>query len=231
MRVCAVMMWYDEPVVDLVAYVSSLEGFVDRLVAVDGRWEGFDPENDYPASSIDQSLALIEACDIAGIDLTLHRPSAPWAGERTHRNYAMKLAVADADWVMPLDADERISYIGTYDRDLLENTTYDVAEVKFLTLEGPHVPFTQWEKPGQGVYLRKIFRGHPDLNFYNKHYWLWDGTQALWHPMPGLPFAKSVKLEMSVDHYTAQRRDERHAQKAAYVPMRDAADVERGYEV
>lgn len=227
-RLTACLFWWSEPIEELRAQVLALGGFVDRLVAVNGRWDGFPlPAED---TSREEVATVIAAAEEAGIDVTVHRPAGCWPGEVAQRNYTLKLALPDADWIYLMDADERVVSVGEDTRERLAAMEEHVATLEFHTLEGDEPPPTQWEVPGETQEQRRIFRAVPDLRYERHHWWLRTDKLALWGEIPRLPFAKAQKVDVRVEHRTCIRSPERRELKRQFREVRDPADKARGYE-
>ena len=228
MRLTACLFWWSEPLDELHAQVSALGGFCDRLVAVNGRWDGFpQPAED---TSREEIATIVEAAESAAIDVTVHRPAGTWRGEVAQRNYTLKLALPDADWIFLMDGDERVVEVGDDVRAKLAAIDEHVGTLEFHTLDGPEKPATQWEIPGTTSEQRRLFRALPDLRYERHHWWLRTDRLALWGEIPGLPFAKAQKLDVRVQHRTCVRDRERWKLKRRFIAVRDPADKARGYE-
>lgn len=111
MTLHTILCFYDESPTWLAGCVASLTRIgVDHLIAVDGRYPHFMPgaaANSRP-EQIDALTSTAMGADIA---LTLHRPTFPML-EPKKRTLAFQLLNATAeygDWVLVIDADERIS--------------------------------------------------------------------------------------------------------------------------
>jgi hypothetical protein len=228
MRVTTCMFFWAEPLDELWSQVTALEGLSDRLVAVNGRWDGF-PTNGRDTSR-EEIATVVEAAERANIDVTVHRPHGTWPGEVAQRNYTLKLALTDADWVFLMDADERVVHVGPNVRDDLEKMDRHVGTLEFHTLDGDYKPATQWETAGQTTEQRRFFRATSDLRYEKHHWWLRTDSFALWGQIPGLRFAKARKLDVRVEHRTCVRDPERWVLKDEFRAVRDPADAARGWE-
>jgi hypothetical protein len=103
-RITAALCWYDESEEFLTRCVSSLEGLVDDIVAVDGAWELFDGRAWSPD---EQQWAIKSAAFNAGIACEVIVPPERWRSQVEKRARAMAAAGADSDWVFVIDADAR----------------------------------------------------------------------------------------------------------------------------
>lgn len=105
------LAWYDESPADLTRAIESCAGVVDWLVALDGRYESFQPES--PVNSpVEQHKAIERACAEAGIVYTIQQPQDPWQHEGVKRTHlftvAQQIGTIDEDWLLPIDADEEL---------------------------------------------------------------------------------------------------------------------------
>lgn len=78
MRIVAAICWYDEPIEILERVRESVAPLVDRIVELDGAWQGF------PAAH--------------------HQ----WKSQAEKRTALYQKASVDADWVLVIDADEEL---------------------------------------------------------------------------------------------------------------------------
>jgi hypothetical protein len=127
--VVAALCWYDEEPETLAGCIGSLAGVVDAVVALDGRWRGF--QGIETSSPPEQQHALEAAAAAAGLELHTTTGHELWPSQVEKRNELVRIASAHGhDWVLVVDADERVE---SCDRDLLAAalaTRYDVAEVQ-----------------------------------------------------------------------------------------------------
>ena len=113
-RVCAAIAWHDETVEFLYRAVTSLEGLVDEILAVDGAWKLF--PNGAPASAPDQEEAIWAAARAIGIPVRVKVPDRVWESQVEKRAALMELAGEHSEWILVLDADE---YIASSDPDVV----------------------------------------------------------------------------------------------------------------
>ena len=109
MNITLLTIWYDERPGFLHDLIQSVAGICNHVVMVDGAYAL------YPLamgkSRWEQVAEVTFAAHKYNLGLTLHQPSHPWAGNEVEkRNYALSLAnVAAPDWLLVLDADERLA--------------------------------------------------------------------------------------------------------------------------
>lgn len=240
MRLIAVLSWFNESPSWLSALAASAARVCDHLVAVDGRYMLF--HHDMPVSPTSEAQALIETCEGAGLALTLHRPSQPYAGnEIEKRNLLLRLALVHAepmrDWIIVLDGDE---YIRSADRDLIRHelatTDLHVAEYGLEEYIDPH----DEEAPLNIAAIREIpmvhrtpirsmYRALPGLRYERTHFtvagevngetvWLWGD--------PRKQEALRLSDALIVRHRNRLRTKERRYQAAMYYEERDRLRIE-----
>jgi hypothetical protein len=127
--ITAALCWYDEQPETLTACISSLAGVVDAVVALDGRWQGF--QGSEVSSPAEQHQALVVAATAVGLELTSGRAVDLWPSQVVKRDELLRRACATGhDWVLVIDADERVERCnGDLLAEALE-TDRDVAEVQ-----------------------------------------------------------------------------------------------------
>lgn len=184
MTVTALLSWFDEPLELLEDGVRSLQGFCDRLVALDGAYE-FTP-GAAAHSPFEQMVAIERAARKAGIDPEVH-PGEIWAGQIQKRQRLFDLA-AGSDWLLVHDADHQAAGDPARFRAFLADLAPTVVAVEAL-YETPPVSgkkLTAWhdwltERP---FYTPLVFRCLPELRVERHHWWysgLLDGERvALW---------------------------------------------------
>lgn len=95
MRIAASMIVKDEERM-ILDCLRSLEGFIDVLVVED-------------TGSTDATIAIIEEWGLENPDIEVILQEEPWKGDFSyHRNRSFKAVPADVDWVLIIDADERV---------------------------------------------------------------------------------------------------------------------------
>src|SRR5262249_40678789 len=126
------LSWYDEPAWALAELVASTARFgADALVAVDGAYMLYpDGRAQSPA---EQSQAILATAQGAGMEVVLHCPQEPWAGneiEKRTKSLALAEEIAEPgeDWIWICDGDEVVTE-GLGLRLALEQTHFDTAEV------------------------------------------------------------------------------------------------------
>ncbi|MBO0676793.1 hypothetical protein JRC04_04875 [Mycolicibacterium sp. S2-37] len=213
MKVIGLLSWYDEDREWLADCVTSLAGFCDHLVAVDGAYAAF-PGGKRASHSLQAGTISRAAADI-GLNCTIHTPSevwdGPWGGEVAKRNFMFQLAKSvtethTGDWFFRIDADERITHCPSYVRDILQDIEEPVAEVLLWEDYPPQVA----HYVGQGVSqtpLRALFRNVPYLRIEGAH-WnvIADGDLGPAYPL----------WDLRVEHRTGQRSPERQRLKSEY---------------
>lgn len=140
MRVIACLSWFEESPTWLASLVTSLAGFCDHVVAVDGAFFLYPEAMKHPVSGPEQAEAVIQTAKAAGMGVTVHVPSHPWMGNETEKRtflFRAGLMVAEPlrDWLFIVDGDDIVDRV-PYDAHLrLEQTDKDVAEVSLWSRE------------------------------------------------------------------------------------------------
>jgi hypothetical protein len=229
-RILGLLSFYDEPVADLAACITSLhEAGVDHLIAVDGAYALY-PDGK-PASDPNQHAAIHLACRHLGLGCTLHVPQRVWQGnEVAKRTFLFQLAwtIADpGDWFWVMDADQAVTRTPDDLKDRLARTKHEVAEVEFLDVVALRANQPDW--PARFT-VRNLFRAQP-IRLVNNHItymtddgrtlWGYDGQGAL---EPHLDLTDAVEVE----HRPDRRPLERQQAKLTYYATRDRELVERG---
>jgi hypothetical protein len=113
-RLVALLSWYDEPPTWLAATIASLPRIgVTHVVALDGAYPTFRTNNTHAsvASSPDQADAVMSTATAAGMGCTVEVPGW-YRTEVSKRNHLFRMAQPlvrpGKDWVLVIDADERI---------------------------------------------------------------------------------------------------------------------------
>ena len=176
--IIGILSWADESPHWLSSCISSFAPTWDHLVAVDGKYLLFPGSLDEPASTVEQSEAVVSTCVGLGLPFTLHRPTTPFEGNEVEkRNLCLRLASAvkksQDDWYFVVDADNLArSIVGT--RAVLENAprTCLVAE---------YAVYHYWDRedavhPSYGAVLpdkvRGIYRALDGLEYAGAHWML-----------------------------------------------------------
>lgn len=175
--VTAALAWFDEDPYDLFRFTLSLEGAVDKLVAVDGAYERY--PHDSPLSSDVEVDALEEGCRNAGIPLELHRPRGAWRGQVEKRTFLAEKATIDSDWIFTLDADHILRGVREAFRQELERVRADRVELNFFTTVNPSRPLnatssTDWHSELAGKTVRQglLLRALPEIRYERFHWWV-----------------------------------------------------------
>lgn len=189
MRLVAALAWYDEPVAFLDRCVRSLAGVVDELIALDGRYDLYDPGS--PVNSHwSQAQAIGVAADGVALESRVYMGSTTWESQVAKRAHLMQLAAdADADWVFVIDGDEYVAEAHPgHLRPALAETELDVAMVRCSRVDE--------SIPTQSI--RRIYRaGTTVLHAHNGYQfegrWL-HGDSARVELEPALDLARHLHL-------------------------------------
>jgi len=157
--------------------LESIRDLVDRVIIVDGSWEGF---ADYPASK-DGTLAVAEAYDkpktiIANVGAG---GAAPYRNEMEKRNkYLDSELLHEGDWILYIDDDEYATQGMSQTRKFLEESTltHHTAVVWRKTGEG------QWSRTGEYVRCIRYVAGMK----YGMHPWIVELPNGSSIPMTGI---------------------------------------------
>lgn len=213
MRLTGCLAWYEEPPLLLYECVASLAGLCDRVVAVDGGYQGLIP-GAAGKSAPGQLEAIFEGAAAAGIVADVVVPDEAWPGQVAKRDYLMRRAANGSDWLLVVDADYLIDADTDAVRAELEATGLDALDVDFFTPlpEGDYdldvLAADQWhrELAGRTVGMRLLFRALPGFQVDEFHWYysaLRDGRRvALWDCGGRYQPAASGELEarLRVDH-------------------------------
>jgi hypothetical protein len=178
--VTMMLAWFDEPTELLHDAVTSAAVIADRIVVADGAYDLVPDRSD--ESDPDQWYAIEEAADDAGLECKF-LPSALWTGQVEKRNALLQAAAPDSDWVMPLDADWRL----TGDRDAIRAELADTDAEQFtVAFHEPHNPDRplaetashQWHAEYAGQTKREplLFRALDDMRLEQTH-WFYSGVR------------------------------------------------------
>lgn len=137
-RIIACLSWYDEEPELLAEYANKLSPHVDALVSLDGAYRDYPHEN-YRSPEC-QSEALKKECNKKNQKHFTHFILKPESGltqsqKRTKLyNRAAYLFHCNEDWLLILDADERITrFDNDIVREQLTSTACDAASVTLKT--------------------------------------------------------------------------------------------------
>lgn len=146
MKIVGLLAWFNEDPVWLSQAVGSALAFCDKVVALDGAYEGFPGATEM--SPQDQWDAIVDAGGtVEGADL--------WPDQMAKRTRLFEHGRdAGADWFFVLDADDLVVQVPGDTRDRLARAREDVA---VYTLGGAR-------------YHRGLFRSLPNLRVEDAHY-------------------------------------------------------------
>lgn len=240
MKIVGLMPWFDESPTWLMAAVASAGRFVDHIVAVDGAYALF--PGAAARSSNEQHEAVREAAFAAGVGLTIHAPSEPWAGNEVEKRNRMielgRLVVDDdRDWFYVFDADTITAGDPDVLRFELERTDLDVASVtlfeRFDLTEWPVARVVPMDSRAEMRDHRMLYRALPDLRVWRAH-WCYvkgelDGDlRVLWGPpeLGGLEPALELADVLEVEHRSRWRDTVRQQKARGYYQLRDTLGEE-----
>ncbi len=188
--ITAALAWFDEDPEDLDRFVRSLDGFVDRLVAVDGGYER------YPGaevrSKLDEEDALRDACADIALPLDIVIPDRLWRGQIEKRTFLIKQAAAGSDWVFTLDADHILHGVTEAFRQEMSSARVmrrHRVELDFFTTVNPframhETSSTEWhsELAGKTVKMGLLLKALPQMRYERFHWWVSavDSKQKMW---------------------------------------------------
>lgn len=229
MRIHALLCFYDEPVLDLVACIVGLrEAGVDHVVAVDGAYALYPDAR--AASHPDQHAAIHLACRDLGMACTLHVPAEPWAGNEVEKRtflFALGWACASpGDWFWVQDADMVVTESPDDLKARLAATDCVTAEVEILDVVAQRAQQKDWPPT---FAMRSLFRAQPiQVGPAHCDYFTPDGV-ALWNGN-GMSSGETLDLTdvLVVEHRPDRRPADRQLAKLNYYAARDEALVERG---
>ena len=230
MRLIGLLSWFDEPVKDLVACLTALQGAgVDHVVAVDGRYGLYPAETDI--SSANEHAAIVLTCRNLNLGLSLHVPQGAWEGneveKRTYLFQAGWHVAEEGDWFWVQDADQVVMRCPEDLKDRLAATRHDTAEVEFLDTVALRANQPDWPPRFP---VRSLFRAQSITLRHNHATYVTDDGRVLWgyengqHIEPTLDLTKQVLVE----HHPDRRPPERQQGKMVYYAARDNEGVERG---
>jgi hypothetical protein len=247
-RLCGVLIWYDESPTFLATAVAGFARVCDHIVAVDGAFLLYPGAR--PRSHPDQAEAILSVCEAADVGCTIHRPQDVFrGGEVEKRNLATKLAgvgLTSEDWLCIFDADNHVMKCDDPQvvRGSLEATDLNVAT--YTVLDG-----TDWMTDPQRsqiaidraietdwtVRVRAIYRWTDDLRYVGNHYtvcgtyddelrWLFGPEMSheyrhLWEPCLDLDAA------LVICHRRNARARVRRDARDLYYKIRDEFRVEQ----
>lgn len=175
MKIVGLVSWYDEDPEMLRSLIVSVRDVVDELLFIDGPYEQYVDEmrssthmhSPQLRSPVEQTDAILETVAALRIPTELHTHTTPPGGwprpgevgkRREMWHWGLVLARHCRDWLLWIDADEVVEEADPERlRDLLEATSCDVAEVRFV-------------QPGHSFPYRRLFRSLPSLTCEQAHY-------------------------------------------------------------
>ncbi len=171
--------------------VESLEDQVEKIIAVDGKYNEFPSDHLYSNDGTQEYLSghpKVELHYLADVS------------EVEKRTYALKLC-KEAKWFMFIDADEEL--VG------------QIKEPEADTVQIPHCPAN---RPGSIVHRNRIFRNIEGLYFEHIHYWLKDkdGDTFSLLVKTGHKYTQERQEQLLIKHYDEERPKERKAMKNRY---------------
>jgi hypothetical protein len=235
MTIASLLCWYDESPEFLAAHVATLPlAGVSELIALDGAYSYY--PGGRRASPASQYDTLNRAAKVAGIRLLLRTPGRVWATEMEKRTALFTLALSRGhEWLLVLDADERIINAPGDLRERLAAAHFDVAQATLL--DAPSTMLAAQDADGDPIamrgrhvkYRRTLFRALPGLRVTGRHsrYFAADG-RCLWgDPLWGDRPEPALRLrDLVIDHRIADRPAERRAAANASYAARDDAGLE-----
>ena len=214
-----------------------------RSVAVDGCYLLYPNSLKRPASPIEQSHAILEACAAVNLPVTLHRNNEPYYGNEVEkRNLSFDLArqvATEDDYFLVFDADEVASYVAGDFKQQLEDAQplcADYGVYNYETHLQQQKDVNNVESPNDQTSLSRItgiYRNLPKLGYINAH-WIVAGMYKdepifLWgNPRMHQPMAEACDLSyyLKLDHRNAQREMNRSMNARRYYAQRDKLGVE-----
>lgn len=226
--ITACLSWFDEDPDMLYDTVTSLEGTVDGLLALDGPYALFpDAQTRSPE---DQHQAIKEAARDAHIGLEAHTVRWAFPDEMAKRTMLFQLAPNEG-WVLWVDADEPVRYPDPNLPRLLEQTSLDSASILMLeedTGNGLTFQHEDQNRPsqidGRRVYEHpRIYRAGLGLRVLGAH---WQVTTQDGRVLWGRDHERFETTHLVLDHRTRERSPERKARAMAYYYLRDTLRLE-----
>jgi hypothetical protein len=239
------LAWWDEPAELLEGCVRSLAGFCDKVVAVDGAYEMT------PGATADspneQKVAIAKAASEVGLEYAVVAPDDVWSGQVAKRDFMLRLAAPEADWLIAVDADHRLRG----DSDRLRRQLEIFADGVMSIRHGFHTPMPddpadleriaphRWHLETAGLTVEHclLFRSLDDMHVEREH---WGYTGVLNGERIALgsnwgatehPQGRSMQTQhLVVDHVCFQRDLMRLDRNREYCLVRDEFRVENGYE-
>lgn len=239
MRVTAMLAWFDEPPELLAQAVESASIVADHLIAVDGGYRLRPGARAKSAS--EQCEAIRYAAKRAGMAYEIHQPDSVWDGQVEKRDWMLKRACEDSDWVIPLDADWVFKGDAIAVRDEIEAATVPVLRVAMHTpYDGSRpleqVASTAWHEQlaGQTELIDILLRVVPGMRVERAHWGYSGEIDGVRHNLWGAfdyPLAERADSRtLSVEHRCFDRDLGRIEANRVYCLARDAEARATGAE-
>lgn len=244
MRVVAMLAWWDEPPDELTACITSLPTICDAVIAIDGAYEMTPGAT--AASPDEQAEAIKTAAAAAGIEASVVVPDTVWVGQVEKRDFMLRQAAADADWLIAVDADHRL--IGNRDKiraELAGLRRVDSIRHDFHT-PAPRLPGQlkrlaphSWHRNLSGTTIEHslLFRRLDEMRVERVH-WGYSGVTGGRRVSVGnyradkIPAGRSHRLKapFRVEHVCFERDLMRLDRNRDYCVVRDRFKNEHGFE-
>ena len=222
--IVAMLAWYDEPLELLDRCVGSVEPFVDKILAVDGRYELT------PGETINSPEEQYHVIEQAGGDKVEFRSlDRLWRGQVEKRTYMLTEGKAlGADWLAVVDSDWVYSGNPRQFREVLDawlTSNVEQFEVWFRELPAPPdvdlSQFHEWHQQYADITcpIPLIFRAMADMKVVNNH-WTYlatrkDGTVVgLWggDAVATAGVKEMLPAEFMIEH-SCLHRDQEHIKR------------------
>lgn len=210
-KLTALLGWFDEEPALLKQCVESLNGTVDRLVAVDGAYRLF-PQGT-PSSPPEQAEAIRGA---AVMPVDIHIPETVWDDQLAKRKFMFEVGeqvTSDDDFFLIIDADETL------------DPGFPKHELEQVDLVG-WMPFDDAGGPQHGG-VRRLMRAKRGITLGPAHgdYRLPDGT---WLQCTDDKAAQVEAHEFAVGmtHHPDKRGEERFLRQSQFYVARVGSDLE-----
>lgn len=245
MKIVAMLAWWDEPPRDLYACVKSLRVLCDAVFAVDGAYAMTPGAT--ARSADEQADTIRKAAADSGLDHTVVTPTEVWTGQVEKRDFMLREAARDADWVLAVDCDHRL--VG--DRDKIRAELARVASYADSIRHDFHTPMPAnpadldrlsphpWHTKlaGKTIEHSLLLRCLDDMRVEQVH-WGYSGrigkkrvALGNWRS-PDLPQGRYHRLQapFCVDHVCFARDRMRLDRNRAYCAKRDRFKGDNGFE-
>lgn len=242
MIINAALAWWNERPDDIRRCLHGIANIADRVVAVDGAYAR------YPGatvkSSASQREALVEAAKEFNLELWTPGVDRLWAGQVEKRDFLMRNAAVDCDWIAVVDTDHVIFTDRRLARQELENTPpasdIDVVKVDFVTPDNDKKPEEKaagnWHLQTGRVSIAHLFRPLPGFRVERFHWWysaLKHGERIwMWGNDESRPLAKPkvMATPYEIQHLTMFRTKEQVLASRAFLNDREMVVEKTGQE-